>query len=295
MSGPATKRKRLARARVMVLFCVFVGLLFGLRALNRPEPTYNDQPLSYWMERMADPTTATRASSVLNEMGPEAMPALIDALHTDSSKVSDFVYSSAVRVHLAPQRNYDAPNIRATAAYLLGQLGAAGAPAANDLTKALSDADALVRVRAIRALSQIGEPALPYLISALENPEPLARSGAAKAIGGIKTRPRFAVPALLRALSDSQLSVREAAFQSLAQIGDSAQKSFGPANVPHLVEALTNSPSSAARKFSIRTLGKIGPHAKPAIPALISAKKSSPELAAEIQDALAAIGPPPAP
>jgi HEAT repeat protein len=273
------------------LFCLFVALWFGLRALNRPEPTYSDQPLSYWMERMADPATATYASSVLNEMGPEAVPALIHALHTDSSTLSDFVYSSAVRVRLAPQRNYDAPNIRATAAYLLGQLGRAAAPAADDLTKALDDPDALVRVRSIRALSQIGEPALPYLIPALENPAPLARSGAAKAIGGIKTRPRSAVPALLRALSDPQLSVREAAFQSLAQIGDPAQRSFGPANVVHLVEALTNSPSSSARKFSVRTLGKIGPHASPAIPALISAKKTSPELSAEIQDALAAIGP----
>src|SRR4051812_3424398 len=119
MFGPATKQNRLARARVAALFCFFGALWVGLRALNRPEPIYSDQPLSYWMERMADPATATYASSVLNEMGPEAVPALIDALHTNPSKLSDFVYSSAVRVRLAPQRNYDAPNIRATAAYLL--------------------------------------------------------------------------------------------------------------------------------------------------------------------------------
>lgn len=293
MTGSATKRNGLARARAAALLCVFVALTFGLRALNRPEPTYADQPLSYWMERMADPVTAAHASSILNEMGPEAIPTLIEALQTHSSKLSDFVYASAVRVHLAPQRNYDAPNIRATAAYLLGQFGPAGAPAADELVQALDDPDSLVRLRAIRALSQIGEPALPHLISALESPEFLVRLGSAKAIGGIKTHPRSAVPSLLRALSDRDLGVREAAFLSLVQIGDSAQKSFGPKNVPHLVEALTNSPSQAARKFSVRTLGKIGPHAKPAIPALIAAKSASPDLAVDIQEALVAIGPQP--
>jgi HEAT repeat protein len=291
MTGPAIKRRRFARARAAILFGVFVALFVGLRALNRPEPSYNNQPLSYWMERMADPATATHASSVLNEMGPEALPALIDALRVNPSSASDFIYASAVRVHLAPERNYDAPNIRATAAYLLGQIGPPAASASDALIKALNDPEALVRLRAIRALSQIGEPVLPQLIVALNNPSATVRQGAARSIGGMKTKPRSAIPSLIRALSDPRLSVREAAFQSLTQIGEPAQKSFGAANVPHLVEALTNSPSSAARKFSVRTLGKIGPNAKPAIPALLSAKKTSPELNSDIQEALAAIGP----
>jgi len=139
-----------------ILFTLFVGVWFAVWRLNRPEPIYGDQPLSYWMTRMADPTTSVQASSVLREMGPEALPVLVDALHTRSSRASDFAYHVAVKVKLAPERVYDAPNIRATAAYLLGQMRTNAAPAVPDLIEALGDSDPLVRFKAIRALSQIG-------------------------------------------------------------------------------------------------------------------------------------------
>ncbi len=167
---------------------------------------------------MSNPATATHAASVISEMGPEALPALIEALQTKTSRFKDLAFSAAVRVKIAVPRHYDAANIRATAAYLLGQMGVAGADATPHLIRALNDDDAIVRFRASRALSQIGVPALP-----------------------------------------------------------------------HLLDAMTNSPSTSVRKLSVQTMGKMGPIAKRVAPALLAAQKSSTELTNEIKEALTAI------
>jgi HEAT repeat protein len=200
------------------LFTLFVGVWFAAWRLNQPEPIYGDQPLSYWMTRMADPTTSIEASSVLREMGPEALPVLVDALHTRSSRASDFAYIIAAKVRLAPERTYDAPNIRATAAYLLGQMRTNATPAVPDLIEALGDKDALVRLKSIRALAQIGEPSLNSLTNALVRPESLVRFGSVKALGSMGTRARSAAPALTVCLNDSQADVRQAATQALVAI-----------------------------------------------------------------------------
>jgi HEAT repeat protein len=290
METPPQKRKHGRRRRMWALFAVFSLLWIGLRALNRPELTYADQPLSYWMERIGNDQTAADATSVLNEMGPEALPALIEALQTESSWAKDLMYGIAQRAHLAPPRNFDAPNVRATSAYLLGQMGRQAAPAANALIKALGDEDSFVRFKASRALSRIGMPAVAHLTLALRSQEAVVRFGAAKALGGMGAHAKYAVPALMRRLRDPQQNVRDAAFHALSQIGANAQKGFSPNHLPQLVEALTNSTWTASRRFAVQTLKGFGPKAKPALPALLSAKESWPELAVEIQEALAVIG-----
>lgn len=272
-----------------VLLGLFVALWFGLHALNRPEPFYSDQPLSYWLERLSDEKTSAHASVVLNEMGPEAIPALTDALRTDSSALSEIVYNACVRARLAPPRNYDAPNVRGAAAYLLGQMGESGAPAVEALVKALGDKDPFVRFKAERALSKIGMIAGPELSKALENPEPVVRYGAAKALGGMGAQARHAVPGLLRALNDPESNVRVAAFQALAQIGERAQNQMRPEHIPQLLDAFTNSPWASSRRFAVSTLRKLGPAARSAAPVLLAQRSAYPELAADIDAAAAAM------
>ncbi len=290
MEPPPPKRTTRRRARVWILLGLFAFLWIILRAVNRPELTYAEQPLSYWMERMGNERTAAHAASVLNEMGPEAVPALVEALASQSSWAKDLLYEGAVRAHLAPPRTYDAPNIRATAAYLLGQMGSDAAPAAPALVNALGDEDSLVRFKASRALSRIGLDAVTPLIIALDSPESVVRYGAARALGAMGSHAKYAAPSLMRALRDPQANVRDAAFYALAQIGVRAQKSFGPDHLPQLLEALTNSTWGASRKFAVQTLQFLGPKARPARPALAAARQTWPELDAEIQDALLAIG-----
>lgn len=289
MESGAPKQRAFPQGRVWILFGLFLALWIGLAALNRPEPSYADQPLSYWLDRMANENTAAHASTVLREMGPEAVPALQAALRTRESILIDSIHAGAVRLKLAGPRSYDAPNVRATAAYLLGQLGETAGPAVPDLVNALDDADPMVRYRAIRTLSKVGMIAGPDLAQALQSPEPIVRYGAAKALGGMGAKARYTAGALMNCLSDPQANVREAAFHALAQIGERAQRGFTAQSVPRLVEALTNSPWAISRKFALQTLRKIGPGAKPAVAALTAAKKDLPELAPEIQETLAAI------
>ena len=186
MRAANSNRPAPKRWRVVVLLGVFVLTSAALWKLNRPEPIHANQPLSYWMARMADPATSAQASSVLTELGPEAIPTLVDALHTRSSPTMDFVHDAAAKIKLAAPRTYDAPNIRATAAFLLGQLGTNAAPAVPHLVESLGDKDPIVQVKAIRALAQIGEPAVPELSRGLTHPEPAIRFGAAKALAAIR-------------------------------------------------------------------------------------------------------------
>lgn len=179
-------RRPLQRRRLWVLLIIFIALWYILWEFNRREPVYSNEPLSTWMVRMNDPATAAHAAKVLRDMGPEALPTLIDALNVRSSRTADATYDFVAKLNLAPQRVYDSPNIRATAAYLLGQMGTNAAPAVPDLIEALDDEDAYVRIRATRALSQIGEPAVTNLLAALTHRDELVRSNAAKALAAIR-------------------------------------------------------------------------------------------------------------
>jgi hypothetical protein len=168
MTLTAHKRTSFGRLRLLLLILAFVTLFATLRALNRPKPQLAGYPLSHWMESMATPATSTRAALALSDIGPDSVPALVDGLETQPSDLSDFVHAAAYRVNLAPPRNYDAANIRATAAYLLGQLGSNAIPAVPHLLIALDDEDSMVRMRARRALTQIRKEAPPQLASQIQ-------------------------------------------------------------------------------------------------------------------------------
>ncbi len=227
---------------------------------------------------------------MLSELGPEAVPELIAALRAGSSPLKDSMHDYAARARLAEPRRYDAPNVRATAAYLLGQLGEEAAPATEHLVAALGDEDPAVRLKAGRALSRIGMVAAPAVAAALNDAEPIVRHGAARALGDMGPQARYAVPALLRKMDDPKGNVRVASFQALAQIGERAQRDFTPAHVPQLLEALTNSPWAASRRFAVETLRRLGPAARGAWPTLAAQRAVFPELAAEIDAAREAMG-----
>jgi len=168
MTLTAHKRTPFGRLRLALLLLAFAFLFFTLRALNRPEPKLAGFPLSHWMERMADPATAANAALTLSDIGPESVPALIEGLQTHPSGLTDHIHSAAYQVNLAPPRNYDAANVRATAAYLLGQLGSNAIPAVPNLMVALEDEYSMVRMRARRARTQIRKEAPPQVVSQIK-------------------------------------------------------------------------------------------------------------------------------
>lgn len=72
---------------------------------------------------------------------------------------------------------------------------------------------------AVKALSQIGKPAVPALISALDHRDAMVRTAAAEALGLIGTSAKDALAALvITAQHDADKLVRMAAAHSLEQI-----------------------------------------------------------------------------
>lgn len=117
------------------------------------------------------------------------------------------------------------------------------------------DEDWKVRAKAIKLLGEIRNPAaIEVLIKALDdiffsNDCPALKWSAAVALGNFNNDQRI-IDALISALGDKTLYVREAAIQSLGKIGNSKA-------VPFLIQALHE--SGFAIKFSaISALGKIG-------------------------------------
>ena len=80
-----------------------------------------------------------------------------------------------------------------------------------------SDEDAMKRHKARLALVEIGSPAVPYLIEAMQNKRDWVRWEAANGLGAIADA--AAVPALVEALRDKVFDVRWLAAKGLIQIG----------------------------------------------------------------------------
>ncbi len=113
------------------------------------------------------------------------------------------------------------PHSRRAAAWDLGNLGPAAAPAAAALTDALADAE--LRSTAEWSLARIGPPAIGPLSEALSSPNPAVRLSCAKLLGTVATGGGVQAPnALAQALSDPATEVRIQAAHSLGSLGSAA-------------------------------------------------------------------------
>jgi HEAT repeat protein len=98
----------------------------------------------------------------------------------------------------------------------------------------LGSEDGMVRVRARKALADIGHPAVGPLVEALSSRREWLRWEAAKTLAEIGDP--TATQALIKALRDKMFDVRWLAAEGLIHIGDSVVKP--------LLEALSNDPDS---------------------------------------------------
>jgi predicted Ser/Thr protein kinase len=121
-----------------------------------------------------------------------------------------------------------------------------------------------------------------------------ARCGAALTLGRMGARAKDTVPALVKALNDSHAHVADAAASALRRIAGTSPPAAGSPTpvptpraaeavdrgrldreegrrIPSLVVALCNDPDDVVRVSAAEALGRIGPRATVAIPALIAA------------------------
>lgn len=90
-------------------------------------------------------------------------------------------------------------------------------PSVDSLVSALSSPDATTRLRAIRALVEVGERAVSSLVEALQHGRDQMRWEAARALKGIAS-PQ-AAPALVAALRDEESRTRWLAAEALIALG----------------------------------------------------------------------------
>jgi HEAT repeat protein len=157
------------------------------------------------------------------------------------------------------------------------------------LIKQLKDKDPNARSKAARALENIdpaAKDAVPLLIEVLKDRDP----GYPLAPIAAKALGRLgsaAVPALMETLEVKDGRVQAYAATALMRIGPDAK----PA-VPALIEVVKKykDPAHLARLNAIAALGKIGPGAKEAVPTLAEVAKDKPPMSAARLAAVTALG-----
>ncbi len=169
-----------------------------------------------------DDARSERAALALGREGDAALAQLCDLL-TDAdpdrrwwaTRAMAAIGTETAREQLVIVLSDPDPYVRACAAQGLGDLKAEQAVAG--LVRCLADASPLVSRIAADSLARIGAPAVPFLITVLQDSGTPARAGAARALSIIQ--PEEAVPALCAALDDPSAIVTHYAEIALERMG----------------------------------------------------------------------------
>lgn len=154
------------------------------------------------------------------------------------------------------------PRARVEVLVALGSLGPAAREASLALRACLEDPDPAVRDGAISCLARIGVGVVPELIEDLDHPVVQRAQGAARALGALGPEARAAAHALGLALGRPELAGHAAT--ALALLGSAATGAL-----PQLLGAVPAAQGPVLAQV-LRALGGLGEAATPALPALVS-------------------------
>ncbi|MUG95287.1 HEAT repeat domain-containing protein [Scytonema sp. UIC 10036] len=157
----------------------------------------NDTQISSYIEQLKNPQQRSAAIDDLVTVGKPAIPALITALQDRD------------------------PQVRASAAIILGQMGPNAGEAAPAILQAIGDKDPAVRSSAVQAIQKIGKQAyVPHLIAGLDSTKSWERYNASHGLRAMGKDAAPAVPALIRKLQDEEDHwMRVSAASTLGSIG----------------------------------------------------------------------------
>lgn len=213
-------------------------------------------------------------ADALAQVGPQALPALLDVLQKskpqDSKWVLRILHSfgpPAVPV-LSEALKSNSPEVRASAASALAEMGRGASSAATTLFVLTKDSNPAAQAAAFRALVAIhadSERLKPLLQEALASKDSDVRKAGAAGLAAMGGAATLGVDGLLDLLNDDNAAGRLAAVQALGQLGDKA----APA-VNALVARLDD---QALQSAVIDSLGHMGPVAVPAVPKLLELAK----------------------
>lgn len=211
------------------------------------------------------------SAAAIGQLGPMALPTIgIMLSHPDKYVRRNAVWSLArlgpqaasLRHRLCQVLKDEDPRTAAGAAQALGSMGDLAADAVPSLAEAMRGTNIVLCRLAAKALSQVGRPALPTLVSHLRHHDPFVRGEAAVALGWMGPRAAAAVPMLIDVL---RTSTSNHSYANGVPVPDLA--TTPPTGIaPKPGEATNN--VDAARANAAQALGRIGSAAASAIPHL---------------------------
>ena len=157
--------------------------------------------------------------------------------------------------------------LRRSALDFLELLEEAAAPVVSEVTTALADPDRFVRWGAVRTLGLLSPEkaavSVRQIACLLADPDLSVRISTAQTLETIGALAREVAPALALAVSQGDVEARIPAMYVLHRLPPEAAQ----AAVPQLADVLRH-PDPRLRRAAAETLGRIGPLARPALPAL---------------------------
>jgi RNA polymerase sigma factor (sigma-70 family) len=250
----------------------------------RPEVLFRGKPSSFWVKQLQDRDPKYREEAVM------ALGAIAEVDHT------------LIPTVMASIRDKDS-GVREVSVQALSQL--VGEPAIPHLLTALKDPSQENRNWVLYAIGQFGpdaRSAVPAVAALLKKGTKADRVIAAEVLGRIGPAAAGAVPALVELLKDRSKMECFVAATALGRIGPGAREA-----VPPLIDLLND---TAPRRFpfdmallplfagpqeyilagdAARALGEIGPAARAALPALLSA--TDPAIEGMVREAIRMIDP----
>jgi HEAT repeat protein len=190
-----------------------------------------------------------------------AFAALIEAMKDPSEQVRISAASALGELHveqavgvLIDATHDPSSEVVLFAAQALGQIGSpAAAPAVPELLSLLENENYKARQIAAMALAQIDvsvEQAVPVMIEDLTLPDEWARYEAANALGFMEKAAQSAIPALKRLLKDQSRNVQQQACRTLRNIGTSEAKD-ALKEYPESCDSRANANISVEQKVSM--------------------------------------------
>lgn len=250
------------------------------------------------IKAMEDERTIYWAILVLAELGPDAkdgVPALAKALVHEDEEVRHEA-AQALRA-IGPGAQDAIPQLikalddefaQMPAALALGSIGPPAKTALERLRKVSSEADDVMEICAVWALASIEDDdeklkndTAPTLVQFMVSDDQEVRRAAALALLQLEPGPEIMAPLIAKVFENASDEARADMIDAVSTLGAAA--------VPRMIKALEY---PAIRQQAVEILGRLGPDAAEAVPALLEhIEDEDAELRADILTSLGHIGP----
>ena len=170
-----------------------------------------------------DEPRAENAVPALIDLAEDAIPALLDLTHSTDVDARWWALRTLAQSPLArtewliPFLDDSAPEIRQCAALGLAHKGKPDESAIPQLVQALSDEDTLVGNLAVKALVNIGKPAVPLLNEKVKSGQQSARILALRAL--VEIRDPRAIPVMMQVMGENSALLQHWAKEGLERLG----------------------------------------------------------------------------